>query len=151
MRVNQTIKLDENELEILTKKNAYDDLKVFFECEYTSSVSTAAAETLIEGSKGATGKRRAQGEWDHAFQIQYYNKDFTKQKNTYTVEESLFVKASWTVPSADLATQLRNLENIIFKIFQRKYFLLTLTRPLRRKLRISADSSLIRQKIKSAN
>ena len=117
LSVNKTIKLDENELVILTKKNAYDDLKVFFECEYTSSASTATAETLIQGSKGATGKRKAQGEWDHAFRIQYYNEDFTKQKDTYMGSESLFVKASWTAPSTALARQLRNFENIIFESF----------------------------------
>ena len=100
---------------------------MFFECEYTSSVSTAAADTLIEGSKGATGKKRAKGEWDHAFQIQYYNEDFTEEKNIFTASESLFVKASWTAPSAILAKQLRNFENIILIFFVVNY--LTLGRP----------------------
>lgn len=96
---------------ILTKKNAYDDLKIFFKCEFSSSVKTAATEIEIEASKSAFGKTSAIGEWGSSFKLQYFNKDFTTEKSISTATEDLYLKASWTISSAALSSKLRNVQN----------------------------------------
>ena len=97
---------------ILTKKNAYDDLKVFFKCEYSSTVKTAGTQIDIEGSKSAYGKTSAVGEWGSSFTLKYFNKDFTKEKSVSLAMENLYLKASWTISSAALASKLRNAQNL---------------------------------------
>ena len=96
---------------ILTKKNAYDDLKIFFKCEYSSSVKTAGTQIDIEASKSAFGKTSAIGEWGSSFKLQYFNEDFTTEKSVSTATEDMYLKASWTISTAALASKLRNDQN----------------------------------------
>ena len=101
---------------ILTKKNAYDDLKVFFKCEYSSTVKTAGTQIDIEGSKSAYGKTSAVGEWGSSFTLKYFNQDFTSEKSVSIATENLYLKASWTISTAALASKLRNVQNIFSSI-----------------------------------
>jgi len=82
---------------ILTKKNAYDELKVSFKCHFTSKVQTVSARMSIEGSKSADGKVSAIGEWDSSFKLQFVNNDFSTERSTALVGHDMFLKASWTI------------------------------------------------------
>ena len=93
---------------ILTKKNAYDELKVSFKCHFTSKVQTVSARMSIEGSKSADGKVSAIGEWDSSFKLQFVNNDFSTERSTALVGHDMFLKASWTIGNMVVGQKLRN-------------------------------------------
>ena len=93
---------------ILTKKNAYDELKVSFKCHFTSKIQTVSARIAIEQSKSADGKVSAIGEWDSSFELQFVNKDFSAERSTALVGHDMFLKASWTIGNGVIGEKLRN-------------------------------------------
>ena len=100
---------------ILTKKNAYDELKVSFKCHFTSKVKTLSARIAIKEAKSPDGKLSAIGQWDSSFRLQFVNNDFSTERSKALVGSDMFLKASWTLGNGVVGQKLRNARYYVFR------------------------------------